>query len=254
MNFQRAVYEKYGNNPDVLFIDVTPGAETNPYRFGSIDRHYPEFRAVYEKAQASDGRSYSNELWLETIKGWIKETASIFTNVPCLITLNAGSLQKEDNFEEIGQCVVDNGMYVGQNGLKEGSYFDKEINRSVLFKKWSSKTKLFFEMVHAAETSNTGSLIGVMKAAERVNCDYLNVYAVDIMKSSRYLKMYNPIWEDAMKYGWEYFSKKNIKYVNNEKNFLILIGFRDLLFRLGSKGSFINRKGSFSANLHCCTG
>ena len=209
MNFQRAVNEKYGKNPDILFIDVTPGAETNPYRFRRIDLLYPEFRGVYENTQASDGRCYSGELWLETVTGWIKETASIFTNIPCLVTLNTGSLQKENNFQAIGQCAVDNGMYVGQNGIKEGSYLNSEFQRSALYKEWSSKTKLFFEMVDAAGIPATGSLQGVMEAAERVNCDYLNVYAVDVKKATRSVEIFDPAWEEAVKYGWEFFNKKN---------------------------------------------
>ena len=53
---------RYGENPGLLFVDVTPGAETNPYRFGTINRLNPEFKDQFEKIKTSDGRSYNEEL------------------------------------------------------------------------------------------------------------------------------------------------------------------------------------------------
>jgi hypothetical protein len=29
--------DRYDGNPNLLFVDVTPGAETNPYRFMTIN-------------------------------------------------------------------------------------------------------------------------------------------------------------------------------------------------------------------------
>lgn len=209
MRFQHEVNRKYGSDPDILFIDVTPGAETNPYRFGTINRRDPAFKAVFARTQASDGSTYSNELWVKTVCDWITETASIFTSVPCLVTLNVGSLQNENNFPVIGQCAVDNGMYVGQNGLNANSYNNNDVERTRLFRRWSEDTKLFFEMVHPAETSNTGTLKGVMEAAERIGCDYLNVYGSDVIKSSSNIpSSYQPAWEEAMKAGYGYFNSK----------------------------------------------
>lgn len=208
MNFIQAIADRYDNNPDLLFIDVTPGAETNPYRFGTINRKDPGFKKEFEQIAASDGRTYSNALWIETVTDWISETAKKFKKLPCLVTLNVGSLNGENNFETFGQCAVDNGMYVGQNGLNANSYNQNENQRTQLFNNWSKRTKLFFEMVHAAETSNTGSLMDVMKAAQRINCSYLNVYAVDVIKSCDFLPQYDPKYEEAMKYGYQYFNNK----------------------------------------------
>lgn len=81
----------------------------------------------------------------------------------------------------------------------EKNYFYIGLNRQ----------NFFFEMVHAAETANTGTLQGVMDAAKRIHCSYLNVYAVDVIKSTLGNKNYNPRWEQAMKNGYKYFQKKN---------------------------------------------
>jgi hypothetical protein len=209
MNFIKAVAKRYDKNPDLLFIDVTPGAETNPYRFGTINKIDPDFKKAYEQTASSDGRTYSNKLWIETVTNWISETAKIFNKLPSLVTLNIGSLNGENNFKTFGQCAVDNGMYVGQNGLTANSYNQNDNQRALLFREWSKKTKLFFEMVHAAETSNTGSLMEVMKAAQRINCSYLNVYAVDVIKSCDFIpQTYNPQYKEAMEFGYQYFKNK----------------------------------------------
>ena len=208
MNLLREINRHFGCNQNILFIDITPGAETNPFRFGTIHRKDPAYKAVFENTRASDGRTYSDELWHTTVIDWINSTAKIVTDIPCLVTLNVGSLNGKNFFEDFGQCAVDNGMYVGQNGLKEGSYEQRDMQRKELFIRWSKQTKLFFEMVHAAETANTGTLQGVMEAAKRIHCSYLNVYAVDVIKSTVGNKNYNPQWERAMKNGYEYFQSK----------------------------------------------
>lgn len=205
MKLLREINSHFGRCKDILFIDVTPGAETNPYRFGTINGRDPEYKAIYEMTKASDGRTYTDELWRETVLSWIKQTAEIVTNLPCLVTLNVGSLNGTNYFAEFGQSAVDNGMYVGQNGLKEGSYDEGDNERKRLFECWAKKTKLFFEMVHAAGTANTGSLQGVIDAARRIHCSYLNVYAVDVMKSTPGHQTYDSFWEQAMKSGDEYF-------------------------------------------------
>ena len=210
MEFQQAIHERYGNNPNILFIDVTPGAETNPYRFGTINRRNPEFKSIYEQTPASDGRTYSDELWTTTVCNWISETAQIFKSLPCLITLNQGSLGKKNNFPTFGQCAVDNGMYVGQNGLNANSYQGNDQLRTTLFRQWSSRTKLFFEMVHAAETQNTGSMQEVIEAAQRIGCDYLNVYAIDVIKATPGTPIYDPRWETALKDGATWFETKHL--------------------------------------------
>lgn len=205
MELLREINSHFGDNKDILFIDVTPGAETNPYRFGTIHRRDPGYKAVYEATKASDGRTYTDELWRETVLDWINRTAEIVSDLPCLVTLNVGSLKGTSYFQDFGQCAVDHGMYVGQNGIKEGSYEKGDNERKKLFERWAKTTKLFFEMVHAAETANTGTLQGVMDAARRIHCSYLNVYAVDVMKSTPGHQTYDSRWEQAMKSGDMYF-------------------------------------------------
>lgn len=209
INLLYEINKHFGYNQNILFIDITPGAETNPFRFGTIQRKDPGYKSIFENTKASDGCIYSDELWYATVIDWINSTAKIVKNIPCLVTLNVGSLNGKSFFKDFGQCAVDNGMYVGQNGLKEGSYKQNDLQRKELFLYWSKQTKLFFEMVHAAETANTGTLQGVMDAAKRIHCSYLNVYAVDVIKSTLGNKNYNPRWEQAMKNGYKYFQKKN---------------------------------------------
>lgn len=208
MNFMKAVNKHFKNNKEILFIDVTPGAETNPYRFGTINRKDPQFKESFSKVPASDGRTYTEDLWTETIKSWIKQTAKVMTDIPCLVTLNQGSLFGRNNFPVFGQTAVDNGMYVGQNGIHENSYQGNDALRTKLFNQWKNKTKLFFEMVHAAETQNTGSMQGVIEAAKRIDCDYLNVYPQDVLKSTVGTSCYNTKWDEALKNGYNYFSSK----------------------------------------------
>ena len=57
--FLEQLATRYDNNHGLLFVDVTPGAETNPYRFGTINRRNPEFKEEFEQVEASNGRSYS---------------------------------------------------------------------------------------------------------------------------------------------------------------------------------------------------
>lgn len=210
IEFMKEINAHFGKNKNILFIDITPGAETNPYRFGTINRRDPGFKEIFKQTPASDGRTYSDQLWTETVVEWINNTAKTITDIPCLVTLNLGSLMGCNNFPIFGQTAVNNGMYVGQNGIAEHSYRQGNDNfRTMLFKEWSKKTKLFFEMVHAAETSNTGTMQGVVDAAQRIGCNYLNVYPQDVMKATKKSKLYTPKWEDALKNGYEYFSKQN---------------------------------------------
>jgi hypothetical protein len=63
--FLREMARKFDGNPDILFIDVTPGAETNPYRFRRINVQEPAFKERFASTPASDGTRYSHALWLE---------------------------------------------------------------------------------------------------------------------------------------------------------------------------------------------
>jgi len=64
--FLAEVARKFDGDPNVLFVNVTPGAETNPYRFRRINVNEPEFKTRFTEKAASDGRKYAHELWLET--------------------------------------------------------------------------------------------------------------------------------------------------------------------------------------------
>ena len=197
--FMEQFAARYDNNPNLLFVDLTPGAETNPYRFGTINRRNPEFREEFEEIKASDGRSYSEELWLETIKQWVDASDRIFRNSPLLITLNTGGL-RTNHMAAIGDYCVSMGFYVGQNGLKGSSYMGSVGGRVSLFHGWANDTKLFFEMV-ARSGPRTGSLMEVMEAAERIHCSYLNVYPQDVLRGTPGQPDYDPAYEEALAYG-----------------------------------------------------
>jgi endo-1,4-beta-xylanase len=52
-----------------------------------------------------------------------------------------------------------------------------------------------------ASGGGTGSLMDVMKAAERVGCNYLGVYAVDALRGTRGQANFDPQYEAALAYG-----------------------------------------------------
>jgi dienelactone hydrolase len=197
--FLREVARKFDGNPNVLFVDVTPGAETNPYRFRRINAAEPEFKRTFARKAASDGRTYSHELWLETVKKAVDDAAAVFRKTPLLVTLNVGSLDGPEQSRAIGDHCVARGCYVGQNGLTGRSYAETG-GRTSAFAEWGTKTKLYFEMLDASG-GGTGSLMDVMKAAERIGCDFLGVYAVDVLRGTRGQDGFDPDFEAALAYG-----------------------------------------------------
>lgn len=198
--FMKQVAAKYGDNPNILFIDVTSGAETNPFRFGTIRKQDPEFESRYLKTSASNGVKYSEDLWLTTVKEYIDSISNIFIKIPALVTLNAGGLANKDNLFDIGFYAANKGLMVGQNGLGKKSYL-KDDSRRRAFAVFEARTKLFFEMVQKSGVANTGSLMEVMKAAQRIHCSYLNVYPEDVLKGTKGNVDFDPAFEEALKYG-----------------------------------------------------
>jgi dienelactone hydrolase len=197
--FLAEVARKFDGDSNILFVDVTPGAETNPYRFRRINVAEPEFKTRFAETAASDGRKYSHELWLETVKQAIDDASAAFKKTPLLVTLNVGSLDGPEQFQAMGAHAVSRGCYVGQNGLNARSYAEDSPRKSA-FLDWGRRTRLYFEMVDASG-GNTGSLMEVMKAAERIGCDYLGVYAVDVLRGTKGQPNYDPEFEAALAYG-----------------------------------------------------
>jgi hypothetical protein len=195
---------RYGKNPQLLFVDVTPGAETNPYRFGIANPSNLAFKDSYAMFKASDGRAYSENLWLDTVKEWVDASIRIFKphGTPLLVTLNTGGLHAPDRLITIGDYCASRGVYVGQNGLAGRSYKEPESARMQAFLRWSKETKLFFEMV-AATGGRTGTLQEVMEAAVRINCSYLNVYPEDVNRGTHGSKNFDPAYAAALRYGAE---------------------------------------------------
>jgi len=202
LRFLSKVAERYDKNPNILFIDITPGAETNPYRFRTINRKDPEFKKTFISLAASDGRKYSEELWKETVLQWLADASHLFQSLPTEVALNKGSLYDNNNFELYGNKAIECGMYVGQNGLSANRYTDKESAKVLLLTSWARKSKVFFEMV-GATSEDVGSLRGIMDAAVRGKCSYLNVYAKDVLKGTKGSADYVKAYEDALKYGSE---------------------------------------------------
>lgn len=192
---------RYDGLPGLLFVDVTPGAETNPYRLGLISQRDAGFAAEFRKVAASDGRVYGEDLWLDTVKTWVDAADRFFQKTPLLVTLNVGGLDKSgDHSVAIGDDCVGKGFYVGQNGLSGRSFLDVSLGRSAAFVRWSQQTKLFFEMVRASG-GQTGTLKEVMQAAERIHADYVNVYPEDVLRGTKGQKDFDPVFETALRYG-----------------------------------------------------
>lgn len=197
--FLAEVARKFDGDPNILFIDVTPGAETNPYRFRRINVIEPEFKQRFTAAEASDGRKYSHELWLETVRQSVDDAVARFKQTRLLVTLNVGSLDGPEQFQQIGKHCVERGCFVGQNGLNGRSYLDDSPRRRA-FRDWGGRTGLYFEMVDPSGGA-TGTLMEVMQAAERIRCDYLGVYAADVLRGTPGYKDYDPSYEMALEYG-----------------------------------------------------
>jgi len=192
--------QRYGGNPNLLFVDVTPGAETNPYRFGTISRRSPAFKTEFSKIKTSDGRCYSEELWQATLRTWVDAAAQRFKQTPLLVTLNVGGLEDTDHSVAIGDYCVSKGFLVGQNGLSGQSYQSAEHGRAAAFLRWSQQTKLFFEMGQSSG-GDADAFMNIMRAAERVHCHYLNVYPEDVLRGTRGQPSFDPTFEAALKYG-----------------------------------------------------
>lgn len=208
--FLAALARRYDDNPDILFIDVTPGAETNPYRLGAFAARAPDFKEQYAAAVASDGRPYSDELWLAAVHRYFDAVDKIFLHTPLVITLNVGSLNldggRRDHFLEIGQDAVDHGFYVGQNGLSGKSYL-RDSPRQAAFLRWAAQTRLVFEAGAAANTTSptthqpTGSLRELVEAARRVHASYLLPYPADVLAGTAGQPTYDPAHAAALQYA-----------------------------------------------------
>ena len=177
-----------------------PGAETNPYRFRRINVQEPEFKQRFAEAAASDGRTYSHELWLETVKQAVTDATEVFRKTKLLVTLNVGSLDGPNQMQLIGDHCVARGCYVGQNGLRGNNYM-KAGPRASPFLGWGQKTKLYFEMLDATSAGTTGPLLDVMKRAEDIGCDYLGVYSADVLKGTPGQPDYDLEYAKALEYG-----------------------------------------------------
>ncbi|MBM3335479.1 dienelactone hydrolase family protein, partial [Candidatus Sumerlaeota bacterium] len=207
--FLQEIARKYDTNPDILFFDMTPGAETNPYRYVAFNQRTPEFREQYAAAVASNGRKYSDDLWLATVREWIDFADSTFHSLPLLVTLNVGSLNLDkprDYSVEIGQYCVERGFYVGQNGLSGSSYL-ADSARKRAFAEWSKRSKVFFETLGDAGSQTAfgrkslGALMEIMQAAQRGSASYLLPYPRDALKGTRGQPDYDPAYEEALAYG-----------------------------------------------------
>jgi hypothetical protein len=198
--FLREASRKFGNDKAILFFDVTPGAETNPYRFGTIDEKDPAFREKYLGTASSDGKTFSEQLWFAAVREFIDSSRISIKEVPLLVTLNTGNMPAgASQMVANGNYCAGKGIYVGQNGLRGST----PVNN---FEPWSHTTKVFYEM-YAKSGGSVGSLMEVMQAAQRNNTSYLNVYPEDVRKGTKGTPEYSKEFEDALKFGAEAVAK-----------------------------------------------
>ncbi len=95
---------------------------------------------------------------------------------------------------------------VGQNGLAGSSFQEIAGGRSAGFVLWKQEVPLFFELVHQSG-GTTGSLLDVIHAAQRINCNFLNVYPNDVLRGTVGTPGYDRQYEDALRYGFESLSR-----------------------------------------------
>ena len=139
----------------VLFVDVTPGAETNPYRMGTLDDD-PAFRTTFTAALASDGSRYDDARWGQALDDYLVAVATSPSAIPRVVTLNQGGLLgAPSRLGTIGDRAVGLGMWVGQNGLRGDSYATEAA--SARWWGWAAQAPLCFEMSAA-----TGGEVGTM--------------------------------------------------------------------------------------------
>jgi hypothetical protein len=199
--FLDALAAKYNRESAVFYIDATPGAETNPYRFGTIDLYDPGFRGVFTSTKASDGTTYTDALWGSALHTYITTVRDHFqqpaiSGLPVLITLNKGAMPgSKSRTQEIGDLVVSSGMWVGQAGLKGGAYTGRAAVAPWL--KWGASTKVFFETASAA-IGATGTMQELVDACQRAGCNWLNVYAVDGLRATPGTRTYDHAWDAAL--------------------------------------------------------
>jgi hypothetical protein len=193
--FLAAVAARYDSNPTVMFIDATPGAETNPYRFGTIDDNDPGFRDTFLNTAASDGSKYSASLWWSTLQTYVTTVKSHFPTLPVLITLNkAGMPGERSRLTDMGNLVTAQGLWVGQNGLNGSSYTGNSANQWLT---WGKTTQVFFEQV-ALSGGTTGTMQELVDACQRAGCNWLNVYYRDALKATPGEPTYDPKWDAAL--------------------------------------------------------
>lgn len=203
--FLAEVARRYDADPALLFLDMTPGAETNPYRFGTINDRDTSFPARFLAAKASDGRAYEADLWVATVKSFVDSAAAGFIRTPLLVTLNTGGMPGAGSRQkEIGDHCVTAGTWVGQNGLTGSSYSSPSPARTN-FLDWSGRSRVFFETLHATaeDPERMGTLLEVMQAAQRAGFSYLNVYPSDVLKGTPGHSSHDPAYEDALRHGHE---------------------------------------------------
>lgn len=194
--FLAALAAHLADDPAVLYLEVTPGAETNPYRMGTIDALDPGFRAQFTAAVASDGTTYDGARWAETVDGFLTYAATV-TPAPALATtLNAGGLPGEPSrLGAVGERAVALGLGVGQNGLRGDSYTTAaSVER---WRRWGDQVPLAFEM-SAATGGEVGTMAEVVDAAVRVGADFLNTYAIDVVRATPGSPTYDPTWQAAL--------------------------------------------------------
>jgi hypothetical protein len=212
--FMAEIARKFDDDPNVLFIDVTPGAETNPYRYVAFNQLTPEFKQQYAATPASDGRAYSDELWLATVRAHIDTADRIFRSLPVVITLNVASLnlrEPHDYSVAIGDYAVQHGCYVGQNGLAGRSYSEArpaDGSRQAAFARWTARgSRVVFETLGDANSQTRfgkvplGTLREIIDAAKRGSAGYLLPYPRDVLKGTRGQPDYDPAYEEALAYG-----------------------------------------------------
>ena len=193
--FLAALEGHLATRPGVLFVDVTPGAETNPYRMGTLDDD-PAFRTTFTAALASDGSRYDDARWGQALDDYLVAVATSPSAIPRVVTLNQGGLLgAPSRLGTIGDRAVGLGMWVGQNGLRGDSYATEAA--SARWWGWAAQAPLCFEM-SAATGGEVGTMAEVVAAARRVRASFLNTYAVDVLRATPGTATYDPAWAAAL--------------------------------------------------------
>jgi hypothetical protein len=205
-DFVKAFGKRYDGDSRIEFIRIGVGV------WGEIvlERWFTRPESAEIRERWTQDR-YTPARWLETIEKVMTMYRQAFQKTPCAIML-AGIHGDRNGIIRIADRAVALGFFLEQNGLRAD--WKQYINTSAIskiFQRYKGKTKLILETwgstqrsvaFQTGEVATQGTLMDTVKVGIEYGADYLLLYPPDIAKGDkRNIKMYDPSYEEALKYA-----------------------------------------------------